>query len=391
MGLAERTAFLFALLLVVFAETPIVGQTDAGGNLEKIATLGEYKERTASISFGDVDGDGDQDLVVANGRHWAGQNRLFINDGSGKFSVERKLFDAKDNTYATPLADVDQDGDLDIVVGNDRMPSYVLLNDGKGNFKRSQQIGESTSTRSITLADIDKKDGVDILVTNRGRPNWIFFNDGKGNFERSKSFGSKKDSTIDVAVGDFNSDGHNDLALANRDGQQNYVYFGDGTGEFRKSVKYGTGKDETRGIAVVDFDGDGQLDIVNANIGEPNAIYFGDGLGGFDRSVQFGKKEKSYSVLVVPFKFRGASRIILTANVGSQNVVYWQKPDGSFEQLRFGLKPSLLGLRQAATYGIAAADTDGDGIVEVATANSDQQNMLFRFTTKPEEAPKSGR
>ena len=53
--------------------------------------LGPYKEKSASISHGDIDGDGDIDLVVANGRHWPGQNRIFINNGRGQFSVSKPL------------------------------------------------------------------------------------------------------------------------------------------------------------------------------------------------------------------------------------------------------------------------------------------------------------
>ena len=50
-------------------------------------TLGIYKERTASASAGDIDNDGDIDLAVANGRHWPGQNRIFINNNPRNHSI----------------------------------------------------------------------------------------------------------------------------------------------------------------------------------------------------------------------------------------------------------------------------------------------------------------
>ena len=108
-----KPALLATLLLGIVVTQPACGQAKSVGSFQKIATIGNYKEKTASISFGDIDGDGDQDLVVANGRHWPGQNRVFINDGKGAFTVERNLFDQRDNTYATPLADLDGDGDVD--------------------------------------------------------------------------------------------------------------------------------------------------------------------------------------------------------------------------------------------------------------------------------------
>ena len=49
--------------------------------------LGTHIERTASLSSGDIDNDGDNDIILANGRHWPGQNRVFVNNGKGIFTV----------------------------------------------------------------------------------------------------------------------------------------------------------------------------------------------------------------------------------------------------------------------------------------------------------------
>jgi hypothetical protein len=168
----------------------------------------------------------------------------------------------------------------------------------------------------------------------------------------------------------LNKDGHNDLVLANRDSQQNYVYFGDSEGNFEKYVKYGTGNDETRGVVVVDFDQDGNLDILNANIGQPNAVYFGDGAGGFDRSAEFGGHAKSYHLQCVQLNPQSKKLAIIVANVGSQNAVYTQNTDGTFSK-------SLFGIKTGATYNVATAEIEG--MVGIATANSDDQNYLFRY------------
>ena len=126
--------------------------------------LGTYKERTASVAIGDIDGDGDIDIIIANGRHWPGQNRIFINDGRGIFTVEKNLGNQRSTSYAAELADFDNDGDLDIAVGNDMAPNYIYKNDGKGNFSRSSSFGiEYAPTRNLTLADIDQDGDIDIL------------------------------------------------------------------------------------------------------------------------------------------------------------------------------------------------------------------------------------
>ena len=98
--------------------------------------LGTHKERTASIGLGDIDNDGDVDALVANGRHWPGQNRVFVNNGRGVFTVSRALGTERETSYSTELADFDNDGDLDVAVGNDMAPNFIFINDGSGHFHR---------------------------------------------------------------------------------------------------------------------------------------------------------------------------------------------------------------------------------------------------------------
>ena len=69
------------------AGAPVKEAAAASFSYRRIGSLGDAEERTASISIGDVDSDGDLDLVVANGRHWAGQNKIFLNDGKGSFGT----------------------------------------------------------------------------------------------------------------------------------------------------------------------------------------------------------------------------------------------------------------------------------------------------------------
>ncbi len=191
--------------------------------------LGNNKEKTASLDVGDIDNDGDQDVIVANGRHWPGQNRIFFNNGDGIFTVSRPLGVDNGTSYSTELADFDNDGDLDVAVGNGRAPNNIFVNDGYGNFSKGSTFGNNnSSTRNIVVSDIDLDGDQDILITNRGKENEICINDGKGVFKKTIVFGSKNDSTIDVETADIDKDNDIDLILANRDGQPNYNHLSDG-------------------------------------------------------------------------------------------------------------------------------------------------------------------
>jgi len=341
----------------------------------RVGSIGDPAARTASVSIGDIDGDGDLDIVVANGRHWPGQNEIYCNDlangGTGSFGKPHNLGTEKSTTYTTALGDLDGDGDLDVVVGNDRQPSHVMINDGLGHFVRGQNVGKISNTRSVTLADLDGEHGLDIILINRNEANLICFNDGRGGFTRQATFGEAGHATINVVAADFDGDGDLDIAVANRDGQQNYVYCNDGHGAFAQSTPYGTGRDATRGIATADLDGDGHLDILNANIGEPNAVYFGDGTGRFPRSLAFGGAEHSYAVVTGDVDGDGRLDIIV-ANARGPNAIYLHHLDGTLHAIEFGEK-------EGSTYGLGVADWNGNGFLEIVTANSGSENHLYQL------------
>ncbi len=370
-----------SLLAQPVAGSPLSGQEER--TFRPLRSLGAGSELTASVSLGDVNGDGALDVVVANGRHWPGQNRIYLNDGGAAFTLARRLGEEEAGTYAVPLADFDGDGDLDIAVGNDRTRNLVFLNDGSGCFEAGATFGTPSSTRSLTLADLDGDGHTDILVVNRGRQNFIFPGDGSGAFRGGTPFGAGDDSTIDVAAADLDGDGDLDLVLANRDGGANAVHWND-AGSFERVSGYGTGSDETRGVAVGDVDGDGRLDIVTANIGEANAVYFGDAAGGFERSLPFGADDdQSYAVRLADVDLDGDPDLIV-ANVGARNAVYFNRGEeaagfseaagfdeaNGFDELRFGCE-------DCATYGVAVGDLNGDGFPEIVTANSGAQNGIF--------------
>lgn len=334
-------------------------------------TLGTELNRSASVRLADVNLDGNLDVIVANGRHWPQPNYVFINQGRGRFSVMRPLGSDRSTSYACELADFDGDGDMDIATGNDMAPGMIFLNDGTGQFVEHGHFGEISSVRSLTVADIDSDGDIDLLATCRGQENRIYLNDGNASFGPGVTFGTKKDSTIDVAVGDVNADGHQDLILANRDRQPNQVLLNDGHLDFKDAHTFGTGKDQTRAVVVADMNGDGKTDWVTGNIGQPNGVFLGDGKGGVLKTMHFGQNEsRTYALATYDLDNDGDIDII-AGNVEQQNAVYFNDGNASeFREVRFGSEGT-------ATYGITAGDVSGDGFADIAVANSGGLNSIF--------------
>ncbi len=103
--------------------------------------LEDTSETSANVSMGDLDGDGDLDLVLAKGRHWPLVDRVLLNNGAGVFAAT-DLSPTADRSYSAVLADVDGNGTLDLVISNDRPDEkLVYLNDGTARFRRAGTWG----------------------------------------------------------------------------------------------------------------------------------------------------------------------------------------------------------------------------------------------------------
>lgn len=346
--------------------------------------IGAESNRSASVRIGDLDADGDLDIVVANGRHWPEQNYIFLNQGRARFNVMRPLGSDRSTTYACELADLDGDGDLDIAAGNDNAPCQIFLNDGMANFTLQGSFGDISSVRSLTVSDIDLDGDQDILATCRGRVNRIYLNDGTARFDRSIEFGTTFDSTIDVAVGDVDGDGDLDLALANRDSQPNAWLINDGKLNFNESRSFGDAQSQSRAVTVGDFNGDGKLDWAIANIEQTNQLFIGDGKGGVQEVISFGKEEESTYCLASFDMDQDGDLDLVAGNAGQANAVYFNEGGGkAFREVVFGDPLHL-------TYGLSVGDLDSDGTPDIALANSEAQNEVYLGRTGKRSASTPG-
>jgi len=217
----------------------------------------------------DLDQDGDMDILIANEHR---PNILLINDGKGKFTNEStRIPQINHDSEDIGFADFDLDGDLDIiVVSEDDKTNELYLNNGNGTFTDAgNRIPVTGTSNSVVIVDINKDGAPDIMIGNNGQNN-ILINDGKGNFkdESIQRFGKFTDVTQDLTLADIDNDGDQDLLIANEDA--NRLLINDGNGFFKDQssnrLPYRTELEETREVDVADIDGDGDLDILYGNV-----------------------------------------------------------------------------------------------------------------------------
>ncbi len=191
-----------------------VQRTAAPRTFNTVVLLETSSEDSANVSMGDLDGDGDLDLVLAKGRHTPLLDRVLLNDGKSGF-VSSDLGPAADRTYTAALADLDGDGDLDVLTSNDTPDrKLVYLNNGKGQFTVAGTWGvPKWSTRNAAVADLNGDSRIDVIAANRPGPSFACLNEGGGRFA-SDCIRIPAESATSIVPADFDKDGFIDLGGA---------------------------------------------------------------------------------------------------------------------------------------------------------------------------------
>ena len=329
---------------------------------------------TQSIVLGDIDGDGDLDMVEGNAGGEA--NRVYINDGNGNFTDSGQLLGA-DDTRVVVLGDIDGDGDLDIVTANATgQANRVYINDGNGIFTDSGQLLGSSATWGMTMGDVDGDGDLDIVMGNNGDPDQIFINDGSGNFTDSGQL-LGFDNTLSVTLGDIDGDGDLDLVTASF-GSGNKVYINDGSGNFTDSGQ-SLGPGWTRSVALGDIDGDGDLDLIMGDSGiggQPDKVYLNDGTGMFTDSGQKLGSSDTRTVVLSDINADGHLDLIVGNFNNTANHVYINDGSGNFID-------STAALGANRTSSIAVGDIDGDGDLDIVAGNANgQANHVYTYDNK---------
>lgn len=265
----------------IFKAQLLPGQAQWGASLDRalgVDLLGHH-----GLALGDADGDGREDLYVP--QQGGLPNRLLLqqDDGTVRDAAARAGVDYLDLSTSALFADLDNDGDQDLVVAAG--PLLFHANDGHGRFE-VRAIFPTYQVMSLVAADYDGDGDLDLYAcrysppeesapmpyhdANNGLPNLLLRNDGDLRFTDVTSESGIDDHnrrfSFAAAWGDYDDDGDPDLYVANDFGRNN-LYRNDG-GHFTDVAAEAGVEDISAGMSAAwdDYDGDGRLDLYVGNM-----------------------------------------------------------------------------------------------------------------------------
>lgn len=258
----------------IFLALPLGASSQLYSNLSAGLPIPGANSQAMDVRAADLDSDGDLDLVMANEGK---PNNILFNDGAGNFTnaaagwLPQENHDSED----VAIADLDGDGDLDlvfcseddIVLGGTNVHEFYL-NDGTGHFTTASYQPPDSEANAVIAADLTGDGLPDLLFGNKG-PEFFLRNNGDGSFtdESTQRIPAFNDTTQDLLLFDANGDGNPDLMAGNED--VNRLYLNDGTGHFTDATDTHLPQGlntETRKLATADVDADGDLDLFLANV-----------------------------------------------------------------------------------------------------------------------------
>ena len=393
------------------SESLVVGDTDNDGDLDLIVLNAGQGNRTyfndgvgtpfpnnsgSGFSDGrtdnsrdgklvDLDQDGDIDLVIANGSNQL--NLWYENAGNGLVANVNAVTLDTDSSHSITFGDLNQDGLPDIVVGNNFSANKYYLNQGTANPFPSTYSGvpigsENEATEGIELADVDGDGDLDVICANNGQRNRVYLSNGGPTPFSAATPGialtAFSDNTIDLKLGDMDADGDLDIIEGNRFARQRIVLNNGTTTPFADQNSYTitAEADETFGIALGDFDGDGDLDIAAAQNLTKNKIYPNQIL---DASTRFFTANRSNLIenmnnhpgVLVHADFNNDGHLdFFSASSNSPSTVSLGNGNNTFAA------PVPVHIDRN-TRAAVTGDMNGDGLLDLIVGNETQRNIVY--------------
>ena len=291
----------------------------------------------------------------------------------GVFSAGAAVPVATGGPYSVAVADVDNDGDLDLLSANQSGRTVsVRLNDGVGQFNGATNVILSGSILHVIPADVDGDGDLDLIAAGTFNAVLISRNNGTGTFGSPTSV-SVGDRPFRVAAADVDGDGDLDLLSANAIGHTISVRLNNGAGAFSGTTEVPV-NGAPSGVTAADVDSDGDLDLLSANSTSTVSLRLNDGTGSFSGTTEVPVVGSPTTVTAADMDGDGDLDLLTSNEDGAFNTVSLRLNNGAgvfsgTTNVPVGSGPS----------GLAVGDIDGDGDLDLLVANRYDNTLSVRF------------
>jgi Bacterial Ig-like domain (group 3)/FG-GAP-like repeat len=388
---------LFSTILMALA-IPVAASQAAAVRFAKPVVYPSGGSWIYSVAVGDLNGDGQLDVVVANlcGTYSCddyfpdiGKISVLLGNGDGTFQPAVIYDSGGFNSYSVAIGDVNGDGYPDLVVSNNCQINDcssgnvgVLPGNGDGTFQPAISYGTGGFwAYSVAISDVNGDGKPDIVAGTCVVPNGlcaqgmvtVLLGNGDGTFQTAVTYSSGGTSSASVAVGDVNGDGKPDIVVVNGTGTVG-VLLGIGDGSFQAPVSYGSGGFGTQSVVIADVNGDGKPDLLVANCGSSGGcgngtvgVLLGDGDGTFQAPASYPAGPSAQSLAIADVNGDGHPDLAVAGgrgHFGYVNVLVGNG-DGTFQSP----VSYSSGTDNGGADSIALADLNGDGKPDIVTGN----------------------
>jgi uncharacterized repeat protein (TIGR01451 family) len=317
----------------------------------------------------DIDGDGDLDLIASSNGYTLAAWYENV-DGAGSFGPKKTIYSGQITAPTTIYAgDIDGDGDMDVVCAS-RYPFFMTLawfrnEDGEGNFSAPISFSDQASgLYPVITADVDGDGDLDILSSNK--LDWYENLDGLGSFGPQQVLASPGDlGAISIHVADLDNDGDLDVVSGRGDSVNNAITWNknDGQGGFGNYIQFSMQPyEQAKSVRTADIDNDGDLDVIAALTSGTLVWYENlDGLGAFGPINWVSKQAREVKMVQAEDLDNDGDLDLVSASQYDDKVAWYENEDGNATFTRQRIVS--LSVDKAAT--VRAGDIDGDGDLDL--------------------------
>jgi FG-GAP-like repeat len=382
-----------AVALGVAAALTVAGIAQAGDGSfpDSAAATFATGDSPEPIAVGDFNNDGNEDVVAGN--FLSHDLTVRLGDGTGALPTQATGSPVAVGGAPSSIAvgDFNQDGNEDLAIANAFTNLTIRLGDGAGGFA-TEPAGSpytaGTGAASVALGDFNGDGKVDLAYAAfYSHHVYVRLGNGAGGFPTESNDPISVSNPSSVAIGDFNDDGKEDLAIASLGSSNVMLKFGDGAGGFGGPLAgptFATGT-QPLSLAVGDFNGDANDDVAVASSADDKmTVRLGDGSGSLATEAPgspFAIEHTVLEISVGDFNADGNQDLAIPAGT-NKTMVRLGDGTGAFTTQPAG-SPYAGG-----SYQAAVGDFDADGVQDLAITDPTNDAITIRRGAGP--SPEAG-